>query len=400
MTRAAHRPPAVEGDVAAGFEPVLDAFAANLRDRGELGGAVACVVDGETVVDVWGGRAGPGREPWQRDTPVVVFSACKGMAATTMAVAHSRGLFDLDAPVAAYWPAFGAAGKGEISVRDLLRHRAGLPAVDARLTPELVADRSRLDEVLARQEPLWEPGRAQGYHTYTLGWYQDALLRRVDPAGRGIDRYFHDEVAAPLGLTAGFGAFVGEGPPPADLRRVPLMRWLTHSLTHTPLLLANLLTPGTLTYRSARNPPLLDPREITTPAWRAADVPSATGIATARDLARLYAELAAGGPRLGLAPGTFAEISAPTDAPPAGRRDLVLHFDAAYGFGFHRSTARFPFGSDERAFGAPGLGGSFGFADPARRMGYAYVTCAMGPVLVNDARELALREEVAAGLRG
>ena len=148
------------------------------------------------MVDLWGGYRCP-QKPWcrQQDTMVLVFSVSKGMAATATAVAHAQGLFALDEAVAAYWPEFAQAGKQQITVRQLLTHQAGLIALDQSLDAGLLADHDRLATILARQAPAWRPGSRHGYHTLTLGWYQNELLRRVDPRRRSLGQFFQDEVA-------------------------------------------------------------------------------------------------------------------------------------------------------------------------------------------------------------
>ena len=161
----------VSGDVAPGFERVADEFARNFRRRGELGAACAAFVGGEKVVDLWGGhRDRAASEPWEEDTLVIVYSTSKGMAAMTLALAHSRGWLDYEERVCAYWPEFAQQGKERITVRQLLAHQAGLFAIDEPVDRSLVADLDRLAIVLARQKPACEPGTRQAYHALSLGF--------------------------------------------------------------------------------------------------------------------------------------------------------------------------------------------------------------------------------------
>ena len=172
----------VHGHVAPGFEEVRAEFERTFTERGELGAACAAYVRGEKVVDLWGGvRDARSGAPWEEDTIVLVYSTSKGLAAMTLALAHSRGLLDYDERVAAYWPEFAQAGKERVTVRQLLGHEAGLPVVDEPLNPELLQDHDRLAAAIARQRPLWEPGRRHGYHGVSLGWYEGELVRRTDP---------------------------------------------------------------------------------------------------------------------------------------------------------------------------------------------------------------------------
>src|SRR4051795_11726344 len=181
-------------------------FRRNFVDRRELGGAVAAYVGGEKVLDLWGGyRDSRRQERWEEDTLVLVYSTSKGMSAIAVALANSRGLLDYDERVATYWPEFAQNGKGGITVRQLLAHQAGLSGLDARLSARVLANLDGLGEALAAQTPAWKPGTRQGYHALTIGWYEGALLRRVDPGGRSLGPFFAEEVAAPLGLEFYFG---------------------------------------------------------------------------------------------------------------------------------------------------------------------------------------------------
>ena len=190
----------VDGHVSRGFEPVRDAFEKNFERHGELGGACCAYYRGEKVVDLWGGiRDKVTGAPWERDTMVVVHSATKGLAAMTLALAHSRGWLDYEERVATYWPEFAQQGKQDITVRQLLAHQAGLFAFDEPVDRDVVADLDRLAEVMARQKPAWEPGTRQAYHALTLGFYEGELMRRIDPGHRTLGQFFHDEVAAALG---------------------------------------------------------------------------------------------------------------------------------------------------------------------------------------------------------
>ena len=225
-------PDLVHGDVDEGYGPVADAFRRNFADRREVGAACAVYRNGRKVVDLWGGyRDGVRRLPWREDTVVVMYSTTKGVSSLALALAHSRGLLDYDAPVAAYWPEFAWRGKSGITVRQLLSHQAGLPVIDIPLTLADLADLDVVAAAIALQRPLWAPGTRHGYHTISLGWYEGELLRRVDPAGRSLGRFFADEIAAPLhidfyiGLPDGFDldrrATSGQRGGRVGTRRVP-----------------------------------------------------------------------------------------------------------------------------------------------------------------------------------
>jgi len=204
----------IEGRVAAGFEPVREAFARNFAVHGEVGAAVCLVRDGEPVVDLWGGLADPATgRAWRRDDLALVFSTTKGVTAACIARLCERGVLDVEAPVARYWPEFAANGKAGIRISDVLSHRAGLPEVEGRFTLEQACAGDPLCEALAKQAPQWPPGTAHGYHARTYGWILGELVRRA--TGARFGRVLARELAAPLGLERDL--FVGL-PPEHDWR--------------------------------------------------------------------------------------------------------------------------------------------------------------------------------------
>lgn len=390
------------GDVAPGFEPVREEFGRNFSERGELGAACCAYARGEKVVDLWGGsRDRNTGAPWEEDTLVLVFSTTKGVSALAVALAQSRGLIDYDETVAAYWPEFAHNGKGGVTVRQLLNHRAGLCAVDEPLNPEVLSDLDRVAGILARQRPAWEPGKRQGYHYLTLGLCENELLRRVDPRGRSLGRFLREEIVAPLGEEFYVGL-----PPEVPASRVATieafhpLQMLLHVNTMPPGLVLGYLNPRSLTARTLGNPKLRSPGDLDKPEYRRVELGAAGGIGTARAVAKAYGAFAAGGKDLGIRPETIAELSAPAPPPPAGSRDEVLKTDTSYSLGFFKPSAAFRFGTDEGAFGTPGAGGSFGFADPTAGVGFAYAPNRMGFHVWDDPRERALREALYACLQG
>jgi CubicO group peptidase (beta-lactamase class C family) len=394
MNRTSSRPIAIEGEVAPEFREVRDEFERNFRERGERGAACALFLRGQKVVDLWGGeRCSAQGLPWRKDTLALTFSVSKGMAAAAMVVAHSRGLFELDAPVSEYWPEFGQNGKRDITVRQLLSHQAGLIAVDQTLRAEHLADAAGLGEILARQQPAWTPGHRHGYHTLTLGWYQSELLRRVDPQGRRLGAFFEDEIARPLQAPyyIGLPREIGEH----QLAKTPgwhrtAVLWHLNDLP-VGMVLAG-IWPRSLVARSVKSIPLANPAHIGGPELRHLEIPSANGIGQARAIARIYGSLATGGRELGLKPDTVRELVASPVVPMEGPHDAILKLDTRYTFGFSRPSSAMPFGKSPAAFGCPGAGGSFGMADPGDGLGYAYVTNKMGFRLFDDVRDKAMRE--------
>lgn len=383
----------VHGTVAPGFEAVRDAFRANFAERGELGAACALQHRGRPVVDLWGGWCDAARtRPWQEDTLVLTFSVTKGISGLALAIAHARGLFRLDEPVAQYWPAFAAAGKEAITVRQLLAHQAGLPVLSTRLDADRLADLDVLAGLLAAERPRWTPGERHGYHGLTLGWYQNELMRRIDPQGRTLGDFVREEIAAPLGGVFHIG--LPDTVPPeqvATIKGIHPARVPLHIGTLPTRMVLALLLPWSLTTRTLRNPKFRNPADLDTPAYRAVEMPSSNGIGTARVVAQAYGLAAVGGEALGLDAETFEELTKPPAMPSGGPMDAVIKVPTAYSFGFSRPSPGWPFGTGPRTFGAAGVGGSLAFSDPDNQVGYAYLLNRLGPRVFDDPRECAVR---------
>lgn len=384
----------ISGHVAPGLDAVREAFAENFVRRNELGAACCIYVDGEKVVDLWGGiRNKRTREPWEEDTMVIVYSASKGMSALAIALAHSRGLLDYEERVSTYWPEFARHGKERITVRQLLSHQAGLFAFDAPVDKSLIADLDRLAVVLADQKPEWEPGTRQAYHLMSLGFYESELLRRVDPQHRSIGKFFQDEIATPLDLD--FYIRLPAAIPNSRLATIENFNWARAPLyvnrVRSSVILAG-LNPKSPMRRSARNPSptiSLDPDHVYA---RDLEVPAGGGVGTARALARAYSEFATGGHELGVRPATLGALMAPAVPPARGFYDECLRGKWQLSLGFLKPspTRGMSFGSPS-AFGMPGAGGVFAYADPEARLGYAYVTNRVGFPASIDPREFAVR---------
>jgi CubicO group peptidase (beta-lactamase class C family) len=388
-------PVAIQGRVSPGFDRVRDAFADNFARRGELGGACAVYYRGEPIVDLWGGvRNKTTGEPWAADTMVLVYSATKGLAAMTLALAHSRGRLDYDERVAAYWPAFGQNGKSQVTVRQLLAHQAGLFALDVPVDRALVADPDRLAVVLARQKPAWPPGTRQAYHAITLGFYEAELLRRIDPEHRTIGQFFQDEIASPLGLDVYIR--LPESIPDSRLATLASPGTLEILRGFPFRFLFEAFNPHSNIVRALRGSEL--PHDERHVYARNLEVPSGSAVGTARAIAHAYGVFANGGRELGLRAETLALLAARAIPPARGFYDECFKGDGIqFSLGFMKSTDAWPFGS-RRSYGAPGSGGSLGFADPEHEIGYAYVTSKMGTALTGDPRDVALRDALYAAL--
>jgi len=392
--------PLIGGNVTPEFEQVRFEFERNFLDRGEQGAACTLFHRGVKVVDLWGGyRCTKTRKPWTEQTLSLTFSVTKGMAAAVMAVAHSRGLFDLDEAVATYWPEFAEGGKNQITVRQLLSHQAGLISTDRQLNPQQLADHDLLAKILAKQKPLWQPGTRHGYHTLTLGWYQSELLRRIDPQHRSLGTFFQDEIAGPLGIEFYIGLPGSVAPQRVStIQGFPRVALVAHLNQLPPRMVLAGIWPWSFVAKSIRVLRISNPSDMNNPEYRGVEIPSANGIGQARAVARVYEVLARGGKELGITASTWQEMIAPAIAPQRGTQDAILKIDTEYSFGFSRPSGAFRFGADGSAFGSPGAGGSFGMADPTEQLGFAYLTNKMGFRLFDDPREKAVREACYASL--
>lgn len=387
----AHGEVELSGYIAPGFEPVLRAFRESFAEGTEIGAACSAYVNGERVVDIWGGwRCLNRQKSWNEDTMVTVMSTTKGLTALVMALLYSDGQLDFDRTVASYWPEFIQAEKSSITVRQLLAHQAGLAAVDVSLTPQSIADRETLEAALAQQVPIWTPGTRHGYHATTLGFYQNALVRRVDQHGRSVGELVRDRLSGP----PPHDMYIGLPDDIADERIAELaitQNW--RAIRQLPLrtIFAS-LNPRSLFHRVAANPKLKSLSDVSTRPYLRLELPSFGGVATARALASSYSLFAGRNPILNATPETFDQLEAPAIQPSRGGPDLVLGIPTAYSLGFAKPSPFFNFGTDERAYGSPGAGGSQALADPATQLGFAYTPNNLRLGVLDDSRARALRE--------
>jgi len=354
-------PVRVEGECAPALEPVRRAFEEGFRRHGELGASLCVVRDGRVELDLWGGFREPSRErPWQRDTLANVFSVTKGVVSLCLALLLERGELDPDAPVAAAWPEFAAEGKQDVRVADLLAHRAGLAALRDRLPDDTHVDFARMTEALAAARPWWPPGRRFGYHALTWGWLAGELLRRLD--GRTPGRFLREEWAAPRGLDLHLGAG-----PELDPRIAPIARGRDRIEPRVFLHWARTPLWMPMRFRVMDNPRQVA-AGLDTRRWRAAEIPATNLQADARSLALLFGATVQRRDPL-LRPETVARVTEPR----VEARDLVFGYRNRMGLGLMRDGGDLPLGSGGHAFGHSGAGGALAFADPVRRLGFAYV---------------------------
>jgi CubicO group peptidase (beta-lactamase class C family) len=417
MADLATAPHTVSGSCTPRFERVREEFERNFAERGESGASVCVILDGEPVVDLWGGVADEaiGR-PWEQDTMNVIFSCSKGLAALCGNMLIDRGLLDLDAPIARYWPEFAQKGKAEIPVRMAFNHQSGVFHVDEIVPPGGFNDWDAMIGRIERTRPAWEPGTRAGYHGLTIGWLIGELVRRID--GRSIGTFFHNEVADPLGLDAWIGlpavhehrvaksmSFDPGLPDPPDwlpvaltnpstrsfqaiaraiMRTPPLRRAVTRRIADLfeerglpPELAADAAKLDSLMFRLFANLGDWLPSGFDTPAAHAAEIPAGGAIANARGLAGAYAPLSLGGVHNGVRIVSESAIAGMRYPQSNLGRDAVLGIATSYTLGFSKSWPNFGREGDgviigEDAFGTPGLGGQIGFADPSYRLAFAY----------------------------
>lgn len=393
----------IDGNCDARFVGVREALRENFAQRGELGAAVAVIVGGQAVVDLWGGWANAGRSrAWREDTVVNAFSVGKPFAALCVLVLASRGQLELDAPVARYWPEFAAEGKEGVTVRQVLGHRAGLAAIERELPEGALYQWEAVTGALARQRPWWTPGEGHGYHVHTFGFLVGEIVRRV--AGESVGSFLRREIAEPLGADVGFGLAAGErgrraqyvfDAPPSE--REPRAELASRRATapRSP-------AQARLYERAYLNPPgATGLGTVNTAAWMDAELPSANLHADGRGIARVYSALLGDMPMSGTpalragAGGGIVDrdvLREATSEASAGV-DRVLGRPSRFGLGFQLTQPERPLGPNAQSFGHFGAGGSVGFADPEAGVAFAYVMNRGGPQW-QDPRNRALVEAV------
>ena len=371
----------IHGTVAPGLEVVRDAFAANFErtgDYAEVGAALCVYRRGEIVVDLWGGHADRARtRPWTAGTLVNVWSTTKAATAVAVARCVDAGLIAYDQPVADLWPEFGAAGKGAITIAQVMSHQAGLPGFVEPTTLDEFYDWDLITGRLAAQAPVFEPGTMSSYHAATYGFLAGEIVRRA--SGRTLGTLLREDVFGPLGADFHIGLPANE-----DVRVAELLA------ADNPVVVPLEQLP--LPVRLGLSNPAQDPARVNTRAWRAAELPALNGHASARGVARLLAALAEDGSLDGvciLAPATVAQMTAIV----SDRDDLLFGANPQWGMGVLHNKIGI-YGPNPRAFGHSGWGGSYGCADPDRGVAIGYVMNHMGPELLGDPRGRGLADAV------
>lgn len=367
------------------FQNIVDEFVNNFEERGEVGASVSLNIEGETLVDLWGGYRDPAsRAPWERDTLSVVFSCTKAATALCAHRLIDQGKMDLDAKVTQYWPEFGQNGKEDVTVRMMLNHSVGLPAFREPIKEGGYYDWDYMIDRLSKEAPFWEPGTRNGYHMISFGWTVGELVRRV--SGKSLGSYFKDNFADPLGLDYWIGL-----PEEHEARTA-------HMIPHAPTaddkptdFMINLMTdPTSIQYLSFLNSGNHQPD---CRAAHAAEIGGGGGIANARALAGLFAPLANGGKHNGVTLLSKNHIDKMSAVSMATMKDATLLIPTRFALGFmksmdnrYRATGELETAIiGDKAFGHVGAGGSIGFADPDCQLGFGYSMTKMGAgLMLND----------------
>lgn len=381
----------VEGQFDPKFKGVVEAFVENFETRDEVGANVALTLEGQTLVDLWGGKKTRDGEAWTRDTMSIIFSCTKGATAICAHILADRGLLDLDAPVAKYWPEFAQAGKEEATVSMMLDHSVGLPHLRAKLKDGAYYDYEHMIGLLEKEEPFWVPGTRNGYHGVTFAWTVGELVHRA--SGKRLGEFFRDEVAKPLGLDFYIGL-----PEELEPRVAPMIFSAPDAATiasrFSQMVMNDPTSPAHL-FLLNNGGANFNSREA-----HAAEIGSANGITNGRGLAGLYAPLANGKLVSADTLARMGRVSAAT------HEDATLLIPSRFALGFMKSmdsraipnTSNMSCIMSDSAFGHVGMGGSIGFADPEAHMSFGYNMNRMGNgILLND-RCQSLMDEAYKGL--
>ena len=366
----------IHGSCDARFARVRDAFERNFTELGDVGASFAMTVEGQFVVDIWGGhRDAAATEPWVEDTIVNVYSSTKTMTALSALLLADRGELDLRAPVAKYWPEFAQNGKEGIEVRHLLSHSAGLSGLDGPYPAQVWYDWDDVARRLAEQAPWWEPGTASGYHAITQGNLVGEVIRRI--SGRSPGTFLREELAEPLGADFHLGVDPKHFPRIGELIPPPV----------TPEEMIE-MEPGSIAERTIGNT-VVEPADTKTAAWRQAEMPAANGHGNARSIVRIQTLLANHGSAWGqtlMSPGgCLAVLEEQTNGV-----DLVIGLPLRFGLGYGLPGEEMPAVPNDKVCYWGGYGGSVVTCDLENRIAFSYVMNRMEAGIVGDERGFSL----------
>lgn len=347
------------------FSSVKEAFANNFEQGLEVGASFAATIDGEFVVDIWGGYADEAQtQPWEKDTIVCVFSTTKVMTAICALMLIDRGLLDPDTPVTKYWPEFAQAGKETMPVRYIMSHTAGLPALDMPVPMETLYDWDKVVSLLAAEKPWWEPGKEWGYHAGTWGFLVGELVRRI--TGKTLGTFFQEEVAAPL--SADFYISLPEEHEPRVGEMIPPPEFKPDDSSY--------IAPNSMLYR-AMNFPFFSALNARDRAFRVAEMPASNGHGNARSVARVSATVACGGKLDGVHLFGMPTIEKALEEHYYGQPQSWPR-PVRFGLGFGLTSKEMPIGPNSRVLYWGGYGGSVAVIDIDAKLSFSYVMNKMG----------------------
>lgn len=357
------------------YAAVREVFEGHLQRGEDIGASFCATVEGETVVDLWGGWADPAKtRPWAADTIVNVYSTTKTMTALTALLIADRGELDFDAPVAKYWPEFAANGKAGVKVSHLMSHAAGLSGWKEKLVADDLYDWEKMTSLLAAQAPYWEPGTAPGYHALTQGYLVGEVVRRI--TGKSLGTVFREEIAEPLGADFHIGLPASEDARVAELIPPPPGAAVGDGPGQTEL------------QANMSNNPGIDVSATRTRGWRGAEIPAAGGTGNARSVAEIHAILANGGVAKGRRFMSEAGCRKALELQVEGQ-DLILGTPARYGMGFGLSGGVLPLPNPNTVYWG-GYGGSLIIIDMDARTTFGYAMNKMAGTTQGDMRALGL----------
>ncbi|MGI9326551.1 MAG: serine hydrolase domain-containing protein [Pseudomonadales bacterium] len=380
----------LSGRYAPSFEPVAEAFVRNFEEQGEVGASICITLQGETVVDLWGGtKCVKEQTPWQDDTMCVVFSSTKGAVALAAHTLVASGELEIDALVKRYWPEFATNGKEEATVRMMLDHSVGVPAMREKLKDKGCCDWEYMVERLEQEAPFWKPGTRNGYHMANFGWTVGELVRRT--SGKSLGAYFREAIAAPTDAECWIGLPEGEEPKVAPMIPFKPVRGAPVG-AFTQALMSD---AGSIPSLAFFNQGGFSPNSR---SCRAAEIGGAGAVANGRGLARIYTPFACGGELNGRRFVDADTLAAMGEVAVATHEDATLMIPTRFALGFMKSMDnRREHAVDKSsaifsgaAFGHVGAGGSVGFADPTAGMSFGYAMNKMGPGILMNERGQAL----------
>ncbi len=359
------------------FKAVKEVFAKNFEDGLDVGASFAATIDGKYVIDIWAGYADAAKtRPWESDTIINVYSTTKVMTVLCTLMCVDRGLLDLDAPVAKYWPEFAQAGKEKILVRNILSHTSGLSGFGKIVRAKTLYNWDRIIKILAEQEPWWEPGTQSGYHSITHGYLLGELVRRV--TGKTVGTFFREEVAIPLNADFHIGLAEEHDHRVAEL--------IPPDLTE----MGDLKDIGRIAVKSLTNP-IVEPKKARDRDWLGAEIPASNGQGNARSVARVASLLACGGQVDDIRLLSLETIEKSIEEQIYGI-DLVLNNTIRFGLGWGLTSKEMPISPNPRTFYWGGWGGSVVVMDLDAKLSFAFVMNNMVMSITGDPRTTKLGE--------